>query len=94
MREEGLNKARKAMDLEQLRGTSAVADYYKLYEEAVKIDGENLEASYIYKFFEATIYYVHEKKAEPTLIIDNYDLASTLLEKALKANVLFYFYRP
>ena len=84
--EEGLNKARKAMDLEQLRGTSAVADYYKLYEEAVKIDGENLEASYIYKFFEATIYYVHEKKAEPTLIIDNYDLASTLLEKALKAN--------
>ena len=52
----------------------------------MKIDGENLEASYIYKFFEATIYYVHEKKAEPTLIIDNYDLASTLLEKALKAN--------
>lgn len=84
--EEALNKARKAMDLEQLRGASAVADYYKLYEDAVKVGGESLDASYIYKFFEATIFYVHEKKAEPTLIIDNYDLASTLLEKQLKAN--------
>lgn len=84
--EEGLNKARKALDMEQLRGDAAVDQYYKLYEEAVKIDGEKLEPSYIYKFFEATIYYVHSKKAEATLIIDNYDLASTLLEKALKAN--------
>lgn len=83
--EEALNKARKAMDLEQLRGAAAVEEYYKLYEDAVKVGGESLEASYIYKFFEATIFYVHEKKAEATLIIDNYDLASTLLEKALKA---------
>ncbi|MBO7227142.1 MAG: hypothetical protein IKY22_00455 [Bacteroidales bacterium] len=84
--EEGLNKARKAMDLEQLRGEKAVEEYYKLYAEAVQIDKEKLEASYIYKFFEATIFYVHTKKAEATLIIDNYDLASTLLEKALKAD--------
>lgn len=84
--EEGLNKARKALDLEQLRGEAAVEQYYKLYEEAVKLDGEKLEPSYIYKFFEATIFYVHSKKVDPALIIDNYDLASTLLDKALKAN--------
>lgn len=83
--EEGLNKARKALDLEQLRGEAAIEDYYRLYEAAVKLDGESLEPSYIYKFFEATIFYVHSKKVDPTLIIDNYDLASTLLEKALKA---------
>ena len=83
--EEGANKARKAMDMEQLMGEKAVAEYYKLYEEAVKIDGESLEPSYIYKFFEATIFYVHQKLAEPTLIVDNYDLVSTLLTKAMKA---------
>ncbi len=84
--EEAENKARKALDMEALKGTSAVDQYYKLLEDAVKIGGDELDPTFIYKFFEATIYYVHAGKAEPTLIIDNYDIATTLLEKELKKN--------
>jgi tetratricopeptide (TPR) repeat protein len=52
----------------------------------VKIGGEDLEAAYLVKYMEATINYVRAGYAEPTLVVDNYDIASDLLEDELQKN--------
>ena len=77
--------AMKAADLEALKKNDALAEYYALYDQAVKM-GEDLEAAYLVKYMEATINYVRAGLADPTLVVDNYDVASDLLEEELRKN--------
>lgn len=74
--------AMKAMELEQLLGNAALERYYQIYSDAVKMEG-GLEAAYLVKYMEATIRYVEAGFAEPTLVVDNYDIASDLLDAEL-----------
>ncbi|MDY6370999.1 MAG: hypothetical protein SPL12_01700 [Bacteroidales bacterium] len=78
--------AMKAMDLELLLKEEGLERYYALYDQAAKMEGE-LDAAYIVKYMEATINYVRAGKAEPTLVVDNYDLASEKLEAELEKNI-------
>lgn len=78
--------AKKAMELEGLLGNEGLQRYYALYAEAVRIGGDDLEAGYLVKYMEATINYVRAGFAEPTLVVDNYDVASDLLEDELQRN--------
>ena len=77
--------AMKAMELENLLGNEGLQRYYELYSQAVKMGGD-LEAGYLVKYMEATINYVRAGYAEPTLVVDNYDVASDLLEDELQKN--------
>lgn len=77
--------AMKAMELEKLLGEKGLERYYKLYNDAVHME-ESVEAAYLVKFMEATINYVRAGYAEPTLVVDNYDIASELLEDELQKN--------
>lgn len=84
---EGINKARKAADIEAYKGKKAVDIYYPIFAEAIAAGQENVSASYIAKYFEATVTYVTVgQKADVDLIVDNYNTASTLLDKQLAAN--------
>ena len=78
--------AMKAMELEDILGEAGLERYYKLYNDAVAMEG-GLEAAYLVKYMEATINYVRAGYAEPTLVVDNYDIASDLLEEELQKNV-------
>ncbi len=79
--------ARKAADVEAMKREAGLEQYYQFYadaiNEATNNEASSLDAAYITKYFEATINYVKKGFAEPTLIIDNYDLASDLLDKEL-----------
>ena len=77
--------AMKAMELESLLGAEGLDRYYKLYSDAVAMEG-GLEAGYLVKYMEATINYVRAGKAEPTLVVDNYDIASDMLDEELQKN--------
>ncbi len=48
--------------------------------------GDDLEAGYLVKYMEATINYVRAGFAEPTLVVDNYDIASDMLDDELQKN--------
>ena len=77
--------AMKAMDIETLKGEAGLQEYYKLYSDAVSLG--QLEAGYLVKYMEATIRYVRAGHAEPSLVVDNYDIASDLLEVELQKYV-------
>ena len=74
--------AKKALELEELLKEQGLDRYYPLYDQAVRMEGD-LEAGYLVKYMEATINYVRAGKAEPTLVVDNYDIASEKLEAEL-----------
>ena len=76
--------ARKAKEMEDLLGKQAVTQYYPIYANAVETFGEQLEASWVYLYFKATVEYVVSGHADSTLVVDNYDKASDLLEKELQ----------
>ena len=78
--------AKKAAELEEILKDEGLERYYQLYSEAIRIGGQDLEAGYLVKYMEATIKYVRAGKAEPTLVVDNYDVASDLLEGELQEN--------
>ena len=78
--------AKKALDLEEILKEEGLDRYYALYDQAVRMEGE-LEASYLVKYMEATINYVRAGKAEPTLVVDNYDIASEKLDDELQKYV-------
>lgn len=84
--EVGDNLSRKAMDLEQLKGTAAVAEYYPIYVEAMRQSGGKLDASYAYKYFVATVAYVQANLGDASLVVDAYDQISTLLDNAARNN--------
>ena len=77
--------AKKALELEELLKEQGLDRYYPLYDQAVRMEGD-LEAGYLVKYMEATINYVRAGKAEPTLVVDNYDIASEKLEDELQKN--------
>lgn len=72
--------ARKAYDLQQLRGDAALKEYYELYAEAMRLDATKLDVAFIERYFESTVRYVTKGGADTTLIIDNYDIASDALD--------------
>ena len=78
--------AKKALELEELLKEEGLERYYDLYDQAVKMGGD-LEAAYLVKYMEATINYVRAGKADPTLVVDNYDIASEKLEAELQKYV-------
>lgn len=82
--EVGDNLARKAHDLEQLKGVKAVEEYYPIYAEAVRQGGDKLDAEYAYLYFNAAVAYVKAGKSDATLVIDAYDKASDILDKAMR----------
>lgn len=84
--EKATNLARKALDLESIKRGAALQEYYGYYEAAMHADSieHKLEASYVYKFFEATIAYVAKGYADSSLVVDNYDMASEQLDAELR----------
>lgn len=76
--------ARKALDLKTLGGKGRLKDYYLLYAEAMRLGAPQLDLAFIEQFFDATVEYVKAGEAEPTLVVDNYDIASTALEARLE----------
>lgn len=76
--------ARKANDLETLGGIARLKDYYNLYAEAMKIGATQLDLAFIERYFDATVKLVTSGEAEPTLAVDNYDIASTALDARLE----------
>lgn len=82
------NIARKAYDLEAYKKQAALKEYYGYYAQAIATDPQGLEASYVYKYFEATVAYVLKGYADSSLVVDNYDIASELLENELKEEIV------
>lgn len=80
--EEAKVKAMKAQELSTLR-KDAVKEVYEIYADAIRVGANELDENYVTLYFKATVDYVQAGYADPTLIIDNYDIASDLLEKIL-----------
>ena len=80
--EEAKVKAMKAYDLSTLR-PSAVKDIYETYNQAIQAGAEQLDENSLTLFFKSTVDYVKAGLAEPTLVIDNYDIVSELLQNIL-----------
>ena len=81
--EEAKVKAMKAQELSTLRPND-VKNIYEIYADAIRVDADALDENYVTLYFKATVDYVQAGLAEPTLVIDNYDIASELLEKRLQ----------
>lgn len=79
-------KAMKAYDLSLLR-KDAVKEIYEIYADAVASGAHDLDENYVTLFFKSTVDYVRAGYAEPTLVVDNYDIASDLLDSLLTLNV-------
>lgn len=88
--EKATNLARKALDLETYKRAAGLKEYYGYYEAAMHADSieHKLEASYVYKFFEATIAYVANGYADSSLVVDNYDRASEQIDAELRKEIL------
>ena len=77
--EEAVVLAKKAQTLSTLRPKD-VKNVYEIYESAIKAGADQLDENYVTLFFKATVDYVQAGLAEPSLVIDNYDIASELLD--------------
>lgn len=84
--EEAVVKCMKAYDLSLLR-KDAVKDVYEIYADAIRVAPHQIDENYVTLYFKATVEYVRAGFADPTLIIDNYDIASDLLDSLLTINV-------
>ena len=78
--------ARKAFDMEQMRGNAGLKEYYALYAEAMRLGASDLDVAFIQRYFDATVKYVTAGNADTTLIVDNYDIASDALDALLEKN--------
>ena len=79
-------KAMKAYDLSVLR-PDAIKEVYEIYSDAIATNSHQLDENYVTLYFKATVDYVRAGFADPTLVIDNYDIASDLLDSLLTLNV-------
>lgn len=77
--EEAVVLAKKAQTLSTLRPKD-VKSVYEIYAQAIASDAHQLDENYVTLFFKATVDYVQAGLAEPSLVIDNYDIASDLLD--------------
>ncbi len=84
--EEAVVKCMKAYDLSLLR-KDAVKEVYEIYADAIRVGAHQIDENYVTLYFKATVEYVRAGHADPTLIIDNYDIASDLLDSLLTLNV-------
>lgn len=75
--------ARKAYDLQQLRGNAALKEYYQLYAEAMRLGAKQLELAFVERYFDATVAYVTAGNEDTTLIVDNYDQVSDAIDELL-----------
>lgn len=80
--EAAMVKAKKATDLSVLR-PNAKQQIYEIYADAVATDVNQLDENYITLYFKATVDYVRAGLGDPSLVIDNYDIASTRLEEII-----------
>lgn len=85
--EKATNLARKAYDLEMYKKKAALKEYYGYYSAAIAEDPMSLDGSYVYKYFDATVDYVLAGYGDSTLVVDNYDIASDLLDAELKREI-------
>ena len=77
--EEAVVLAKKAQTLSTLRPKD-VKNVYEIYAQAIEAGSHQLDEKYVTLFFKATVDYVQAGLAEPSLVIDNYDIASDLLD--------------
>lgn len=77
--EEAVVLAKKAQTLSTLRPND-VKNVYEIYARAIEAGAHQLDENYVTLFFKATVDYVQAGLAEPSLVIDNYDIASDLLD--------------
>lgn len=84
--EEAVVKCMKAYDLSLLRKT-AVKEVYEIYADAINVGPHQIDENYVTLFFKSTVEYVRAGMADPTLVVDNYDIASDLLDSLLQINV-------
>lgn len=80
--EAALVKCKKANDLSALR-PNAKKEIYEIYADAIATDASQVDENYVTLYFKATLDYVQAGLADPSLVIDNYDIASDLLESIL-----------
>ena len=77
--EEAVVKAKKAQTLSTLRPND-VKSVYEIYASAIEAGADQLDENYVTLFFKATVDYVQAGLGDPSLVIDNYDIASDLLD--------------
>ena len=77
--EEAVVLAKKAQTLSTLRPKD-VKNVYEIYAQAIEAGAHQLDENYVTLYFKATVDYVQAGLAEPSLVIDNYDIASDLLD--------------
>lgn len=80
--EAALVKCKKANDLSTLR-PNAKKEVYEIYADAIATDPSQVDENYVTLYFKATLEYVQAGLGDPSLVIDNYDIASELLENIL-----------
>ena len=83
---EGLNLGKKGNDLLAYRPKEK-EKIYNLFKKAIEISGSNAEPIVMYNFCISTIEYVKTGKADSSLILDNYDVLSDLIEKNMSNDV-------
>lgn len=83
---EGLNLGKKGLDLMNYRPKEK-EQIYNLFKKAVDISGNYAEPIVMYNYCLSTIEYVKTGKGDSTLILDNYDAISDLIEKNMANDV-------
>ncbi len=77
------NKARKAIEMRNYTPDS-VETIYHLLRDAIEMPKGDMEPVYIYVYFVSTLDYVKAGKNDASLIIENYDKATSLLEPMIQ----------
>jgi len=83
---EGLNLGRKGLDLMAYRPKEK-EQIYNMFKKVIDISGNFAEPIVIYNYFMSTIEFVKAGKGDSSLIIDNYDICSDLIEKNIANDV-------
>lgn len=83
---EGMNLGKKAIDLLTYRPKEK-EQIYIMFKKAVEIAGNYSEPVVMYNYMLSTIEYVKIGKADSSLILDNYDFVSDLIDKNMANDV-------
>ena len=83
---EGLNLGKKGLDLMIYRPKEK-EQIYNLFKKAIEISGNFSEPIVMYNYCISTVEFVKTGKGDSSLILDNYDLVSDLIEKNMANDV-------
>lgn len=83
---EGLNLGKKASDLLSYRPKEK-EQIYNLFKKAINISGNYAEPIVMFNFCQSTIEFVKAGKGDSSLILDNYDIISDLIQKNMDNDV-------